>query len=67
MFKEVSRIALHFIMFIFSFYCLSSLDLAKVLLPVENRVAKAQFLVILLSMALGYLSSQFILAIIYKF
>ncbi|NMA16012.1 MAG: DUF1146 domain-containing protein [Erysipelotrichia bacterium] len=67
MFKEVSRIALHFIMFIFSFYCLSSLDLAKVLLPVENRVVKAQFLVILLSMALGYLSSQFILAIIYKF
>ena len=67
MFKEVSRIALHFIMFIFSFYCLSSLDLAKVLLPVENRVVKAQFLVILLSIALGYLSSQFILAIIYKF
>lgn len=54
-------------MFIFSFYCLSSLDLAKLLLPVENRVAKAQFLVILLSLALGYLSAQFILAIIYKF
>ncbi|MDI9540018.1 MAG: DUF1146 family protein [Bacillota bacterium] len=67
MYKEITRIALHFIMFIVSFYCLSSLDIAKILLPVENRVAKAQFLVILLSMALGFLSAQFILAIIYRF
>ncbi len=67
MYQEVSRIALHFIMFVASFYCLSSLDLAKILLPSENRVVKAQFLVILLSLALGYLSAQFILAIIYKF
>lgn len=64
--KEITRIALHFIMFIASFYCLSSLDLAKILLPVENRVAKAQFLIILLSMALGFLSAQFIMAIIYR-
>ncbi|MGI6607592.1 MAG: DUF1146 family protein [Erysipelotrichaceae bacterium] len=66
MFKQITRITLHFIMFIFSFYCLSSLDLAKIMLPVENRVTKAQFLVILLSMALGYLSAQFVLSIIYK-
>ncbi len=66
MYKEITRIAIHFIMFVASFYCLSSLDIAKLLLPVENRVAKAQFLVILLSMALGYLSAQFILAIMYR-
>lgn len=66
MYQEVTRIAIHFIMFVASFYCLSSLDIAKLLLPVENRVAKAQFLVILLSMALGYLSAQFILSIMYR-
>ncbi|MGI6510404.1 MAG: DUF1146 family protein [Erysipelotrichaceae bacterium] len=66
MYQEITRIAIHFIMFVASFYCLSSLDIAKLLLPVENRVAKAQFLVILLSMALGYLSAQFILSIMYR-
>ena len=50
-------------MFGFSFYALSSLDLSKVLLPVANRKGKAQLLLVLLSLALGYLAAEFILAI----
>ncbi|MBQ6655214.1 MAG: DUF1146 domain-containing protein [Erysipelotrichaceae bacterium] len=65
--SEIARILLHFAMFGFSFYALSSLDLGKLILPVENRTVKAQLLLILMSLALGYLSAQFILAILYQF
>lgn len=61
--KEIARILLYFAMFGFSFYSLSSLDLAKIMLNCSNRKAKAQLLLILLSLALGYLSAQFILTI----
>jgi uncharacterized membrane protein YwzB len=53
-------------MFGFSFYALSSLNLGKIMLPGNNRAVKAQLLLILLSLALGYLSAQFILAIVYQ-
>ncbi len=66
MFEEIARIFIHFVMFGVSFYALSSLDLAKLLLPVNNRNTKAQLLLILLSLALGYLTAQFILAIRYQ-
>ncbi len=66
MFEELARIIIHFLMFGVSFYALSSLDLAKVLLPVKDRSTKAQILLVLLSLALGYLSAQFILAIRYQ-
>jgi len=64
--KEIARILLHFAAFGFCFYALSSLDLAKVLLPTNNRKTKAQLLLLLLSAALGYLVAQFILAIMYN-
>lgn len=64
--NELTRIILHFAMFGFSFYALSSLDLGKVLLPGPGRGTKAQLLLILLSLALGYLSAQFLLAIVYQ-
>ena len=66
MFEELARIIIHFLMFGVSFYALSSLDLAKVLLPVKDRSMKAQILLVLLSFALGYLSAQFIMAIRYQ-
>ncbi len=66
MFEELARIIIHFLMFGVSFYALSSLDLAKVLLPVKDRSMKAQILLVLLSLALGYLSAQFIMAIRYQ-
>lgn len=64
-FKQIAQIFLHFAMFGFSFYCLSGLDFAKVLLPSQERVTKAKGLLILASLALGYLSAQFLLAIMY--
>ena len=64
--NEIARILLHFAMFGFSFYALSSLNLGKIMLPGSSRAVKAQLLLILLSLALGYLSAQFILAIVYQ-
>lgn len=66
MIKEIGRIAVYFLMFFVSFFCLSSLDLAKILLPVNNRALKAQLLLMLLSMALAYLAGSFIFEIMYK-
>lgn len=64
MIKEIARVILHFMTFCLSFYCLSGLDLSKVMLKGPQRNAKAMMLLILMSLALGYLSAQFILAII---
>lgn len=66
MIEKISRVILHFMMFGISFYCLSGVDFAKFFLRTENRAFKAQVLLLLLSLALGYLSSQFILAIMFK-
>ena len=64
--KELARILLHFIMFAFSFYGLSGLDVSKIMLNTPQKSAKAQTLLILASLALGYLGAQFILAITYQ-
>lgn len=65
MIKEIARIFIHFAMFGFSFYCLSGLDLSKIMLPGPQKNAKTQTLLILMSAALGFLAAQFILAIMY--
>ncbi|MBQ9035880.1 MAG: DUF1146 domain-containing protein [Erysipelotrichaceae bacterium] len=64
--KEIARIILHFGTFAFSFYCLSGLDLSKIMLKTPQRNTKAQVLLLMMSMALGYLVAQFILAIMYR-
>ena len=64
--KQIAQLVLYFMMMWASFWCLSSIDFAKIMLPVETRPAKARLLVILMSLALGFLSSQFILAIMNK-
>ncbi len=64
--KEVARIFIHFAGFGFSFYALSGLNLSKLMLNTPDRSVKAQTLLILMSLGLGYLAAQFILAIMYK-
>ena len=63
--REIARILLHFGAFGFSFYCLSGLDLSKLMLNTPQRSTKGQVLLLMMSMALGYLCAQFILAIAY--
>ena len=64
-FKEVSRIFLHFAAFGFSFYCLSGLNLSKLMLNTPERDTKALLLLTLMSLGLGYLVAQFLLSIVY--
>lgn len=66
MMNEIFKVILHFMMFGVSFYCLSGVDFAKFFLNSPNKAFKAQMLLMLLSLALGFLSSQFILAIMFK-
>ena len=63
--KEISRILLHFAAFGFSFYCLSGLNLSKLMLNTPEKDTKAMILLIFMSLALGYLVAQFLLAIVY--
>ena len=63
--EEIARILLHFGCFAFSFYCLSGLNLSKIMLNVPAKSTKGQILLFMMSMALGYLCAQFILAIAY--
>lgn len=60
---QVVKIIIYFICFTASFYCLSGVDFSKFLLMSKNRVIKAQMLLIILSLALGYLSGQFLIVI----
>ena len=64
MFDQILRVGIYILAFIASFYCLSGLDLAKVLRKAE--VQKAQVLLLLMSMALGYLVGSFLLSIMSK-
>ncbi len=66
MVDEIIRIGLHFVCMAFSFYALSGLDLSKIMLNRPNRGMKGQALLVLMSMALGFLAAQFILAIQYQ-
>ncbi|MGN1399313.1 MAG: DUF1146 family protein [Erysipelotrichaceae bacterium] len=60
---QIVKIITYFICFTVSFYCLSGVDFSKILLMNKSRVVKAQLLLVLLSLALGYLSGQFLIAI----
>ena len=62
----VVKVILHIIPFSFSFYCLSGLDLSKIMLNTPERGARGQILLFLMSMALGYLVAQFLIAIMYS-
>ncbi len=64
--EEITRIVLHIGCFILAFYGLSGLDFSKIMLNRPNRGVKGQTLLILLSMAIGYLVAQFMLAIVYN-
>ena len=57
----VIRIVLHIVSFGVCWYALSGLDWAKFIK--QGRVMQAQLLLIVLSMALGYLLAQFLMAI----
>lgn len=63
---DILRVILYFVMFGTSFYCLSGVDFSKLFLNQPNKAFKAQMLLIILSLALGFLSTQFILAIMFK-
>ena len=62
----IVKIILHIITFSFSFYCLSGLDLSKIMLNTPERGAKGQVLLFMMSMALGYLVAQFLIVIMYR-
>jgi len=64
MFDQILKVGIYILAFIASFYCLSGLDLAKVLR--KSEVQKAQVLLLLMSLALGYLVGSFLLAIMSK-
>lgn len=57
------RITVYFLMFILTFYCLSGIDLGKVMLPGKNRAFKGQMLLWLLSLAVAYGATEFIFAL----
>lgn len=57
----VIRIVLHIISFGVSWYALNGLDWSRFIK--QGRTMQAQLLLIVLSMALGYLLAQFMLAI----
>lgn len=65
--NSIVKIILHIITFSFSFYCLSGLDLSKLMLNRPDRGAKGFVLLFLMSMGLGYLAAQFLIAIMYSF
>ncbi|MBQ1315292.1 MAG: DUF1146 domain-containing protein [Erysipelotrichaceae bacterium] len=64
--NTIVKIILHIITFSFSFYCLSGLDLSKIMLNTPERGAKGQVLLFMMSMALGYLVAQFLIVIMYR-
>lgn len=64
--KDISKVVLYFMMFGTSFYCLSGLDFGKLFLNHPQKAFKAQMLLLLMSLALGFLSAQFILAIMFQ-
>lgn len=65
-FQDVCHVVLYFLMFSVSFYCLSGIDFSKIFLNHPNRAFKAQMLLLILSCAIGYLATRFILAITFQ-
>ncbi len=58
------KAAIHVACFCLAFYSLNALHFEKALR--QGRVFQAQLLYILISFGLGYLSAQFIIALIYQ-
>jgi len=61
--KIIVQIILHMICFAVAFYSLNGIDLNRFIK--QGRVLQAQLLLMILSMALGYLMAQFLLALSY--
>ncbi|MDD6468144.1 MAG: DUF1146 family protein [Erysipelotrichaceae bacterium] len=61
MIHHIVVVVVHFLSFFVSFYCLTGLNLEKILF--KGQVAKAQVFLLLSSIALGYLVAQFFLTI----
>lgn len=59
----ITRILVHIICFFICFYALEAVDFARFIR--RNEVGRARLLLVLFSMALGYLVAQFILALMY--
>ena len=57
--NPVVELMLYFVFFAISLYGLNSINFSKILYP--TKIKQAQVLVILLAMALAYLSMQFLL------
>ena len=57
--NPVVELMLYFVFFAISLYGLNSVNFSKILYP--TKIKQAQVLVILLAMALAYLSMQFLL------
>jgi len=57
--QTMIRIVVHMICFVVSLYALEGVDFARFFR--KNKAMKAQILLFLLSMALGYLVAQFLL------
>lgn len=61
MFQHIIVVVVHLLSFVVSFYCLTGLNMEKILF--KGQVVKAQVFLLLTSIALGYLVAQFFLAI----
>ncbi len=64
--KEIVKVIIHIITFSFSFYALSGLDLGKVMLNRPDKGAKGMVLLCLMALGLGYVSAQFLIAVMYR-
>ncbi len=63
--EVIVKISLHVVMFMISFYALSGIDFSRFIY--KKQVVKAQMMLVLFSMALSYLSSQFMIALMVQF
>jgi len=61
----IVRICLHLACFAIAWYALGSIDIARYIK--QGHTKQAQILMFLLSMALGYLAAQFLLAIAFRY
>lgn len=64
---KIAHTIIRIVMFVISFMILSGINFDKFLLPNKNKAIKAQGLLVLLSLALGYLSSEFIITLLTTF
>lgn len=62
--QALFNIILHVVIMVMAFYTLEAIDYAKILRP--ERRHKAPMLHIFLSIALGYMVSQFILVLLFR-